>query len=69
MCHKRLIYITNGDTFTGKQSNYDIMTEGAGIMPPRCQWFQIFIYCVDGTAVQVTYEEAEKLLAQLKEKP
>jgi hypothetical protein len=64
--HKRLIYISNGKTFTGEGACYDIMTQNMGVMPPPCNWHQIFVYVVDGTAVQVTREEAEKLLETLK---
>ena len=60
---KRLIYISNGSTFTGEQTQWDVIKNG--VMPAKCEWHQIFILVEDGTAKQVSWNEANEWLKTL----
>ena len=71
---ERLVYITNGKTFTGEQKQYDLINcsekygyKTYGYMPPKVEWHGLFAHVVDDNLTQVTREEAEVILKRLCE--
>ena len=57
---ERLIYISNGNTFSGQHTEWDVIT--ARHMPDKCEWHQIFIHVENDKATQVTREQAQAIL-------